>query len=181
MCAPFLERNLGLRMAHPPLLSANVYSSPLAPPKRVAGAVFRWLALHHLIFVRIRCLSVYLLAVTTLHSESFNHSITQSLGITQSFNQITDYLDVIKDPIDLTMIEKRLNQPNTYYKTKVSDNLNLSRPHWSACCRHSHLSTVAVYLLCVLCRAMRPACRIFSVQTSNGWSTIAGPSIALIR
>lgn len=33
--------------------------------------------------------------------------------------QITDYLDIIKDPIDLTMIEKRLNQPNTFYKTKV--------------------------------------------------------------
>ena len=37
------------------------------------------------------------------------------------FLQITDYLDVIKDPIDLTMIEKRLNQPNTFYKTKVAN------------------------------------------------------------
>ena len=35
--------------------------------------------------------------------------------------QITDYLDIIKDPIDLTMIEKRLNQPNTFYKTKVAN------------------------------------------------------------
>ena len=33
--------------------------------------------------------------------------------------QITDYLDVVKDPIDLQMIEQRLTQPNVYYKTKV--------------------------------------------------------------
>lgn len=43
--------------------------------------------------------------------------------IDQSLGQITDYLDVIKDPIDLTMIEKRLNQPNTFYKTKVGSRL----------------------------------------------------------
>ena len=42
--------------------------------------------------------------------------------------QITDYLDVIKDPIDLTMIEKRLNQPNTFYKTKV-DNIPYYHGH----------------------------------------------------
>jgi hypothetical protein len=178
MCAPFLERNLGLRMAHPPLLSANVYSSPPCPPQKSRWCCFS-LACTASSDIRSHSLPVCVstggdyIALGII--QSLNHSITQSL------NQITDYLDVIKDPIDLTMIEKRLNQPNTYYKTKVSDNLNLSRPHWSACCRHSHLSTVAVYLLCVLCRAMRPACRIFSVQTSNGWSTIAGPSIALIR
>ena len=42
--------------------------------------------------------------------------------------QITDYLDVIKDPIDLTTIEKRLNQPNTFYKTKV-DNIPYYHGH----------------------------------------------------
>ena len=39
--------------------------------------------------------------------------------------QVTDYLDVITDPIDLQMIEKRLNQPNIYYKTKVRATANM--------------------------------------------------------
>ena len=45
--------------------------------------------------------------------------------------QVTDYLDVITDPIDLQMIEKRLSQPNIYYKTKVhSDIMHAVQIHY---------------------------------------------------
>jgi len=42
-------------------------------------------------------------------------------------NEVTDYLDVITDPIDLQMIEKRLSQPNIYYKTKDIFRADLKR------------------------------------------------------
>lgn len=83
--------------------------------------------------------------------------------------QITDYLDIIKDPIDLTMIEKRLNQPNTFYKTKV-----IKIPQ-----HHGHQRKI-----CCLLIVLRPLCslrRRFSALISNGWSTIAELSTVRIR
>ena len=80
--------------------------------------------------------------------------------------QITDYLDVIKDPIDLTMIEKRLNQPNTFYKTKVAN-----MPYY--CGRQCKIRCCLIVL-----GSLR---RRFSALTSNGWSTTAVLSTVRIR
>eukprot|EP01052_Picozoa_sp_SAG31_P023812 SAG31_NODE_1987_length_6724_cov_18.235925_3_plen_247_part_00 len=42
-------------------------------------------------------------------------------------DEVTEYLTVIKDPVDLQMIERRLKQPNLFYKTKEIFQADLKR------------------------------------------------------
>eukprot|EP01050_Picozoa_sp_SAG11_P022635 SAG11_NODE_4327_length_1946_cov_2.250135_3_plen_125_part_00 len=42
-------------------------------------------------------------------------------------DEVTDYLTIIKDPIDLQLIERRLKQPNLFYKTKEIFKADLKR------------------------------------------------------
>jgi histone acetyltransferase len=56
-----------------------------------------------------------------------NHSHSWPFAEPVNTEEVTDYLTVIKDPIDLQMIERRLKQSALFYKTKAIFQADLVR------------------------------------------------------